>query len=272
MIGRLGILSAAAVLAAGAPLATAQALSAETTAEAEAEAEDVGPPLTGMNEDQIANVFTLISASAEIEELVAPMIEALLEPGEAAPDWRESGVDILAELAARPGGAAGNLLRDDDTEILSVNDLSGSGNIPDLPGFTSLRLRAAPPGGVNEVAWASFAPGVWMALEMQHSRRGKALCYKGLNGITLHSKAPLTTWSAETVTLTAVMVATFDRVASREFCVVYVREGDAYRVRSFLPDGRRLPQMDAEPTLMRVMPAADLSAFIRDAEPALATE
>lgn len=162
------------------------------------------------------------------------------------PDWRDSGVDILAHLAERPGGVAENLLRDDDSEVLSISDLSGTDNSPDLPGFTRLRLRAPPPGGVNEVAYASFAPGVWMALEMQHTRRGNALCYKGLNGITLHSKAPLTAWDVETAFLMAVMIATFDRVTTREFCVVYDRDGDAYRVRSFLPDGRRLPQMDTQ--------------------------
>lgn len=267
----IGTIAAALLLGAGTLPAAAQDERSPQTA-AEAAAEDTAAPFAGMDEDQIIAVFTLISASAEVEELVAPMIETLLEPGEAVPDWRDRGVDILAELAAREGGAAANLLRDDDREVLSVNDFSGTGNSLDLPGFTRLRLRAAPPGGVNEVAYASFAPGVWMALEMQHTRRGNGLCYKGLNGIVLHSKTPLTAWDAETVYLMAVMVATFDRVAAREFCVVYDREGDAYRARSFLPDGRNLPQLDADSTLLRIMPAADLSAFIRDAVPTAPAE
>jgi hypothetical protein len=270
VIGRLGILSAAAWLAAGALPAAAQAPAVQ--AEAEAEATDSGPPLAGLDEEQIIAFFMLISANAEIEELVAPMIETMFEPGEAVPDWRESGVDILGQLAARPGGAVGNLLRDDDTEVLSVNDLSGTGRTPDLPGFTRLRLRAAPPGGANEVVWASFSPGVWMAVEMQYHQRGNALCYKGLNGVTLHSKTALTTWDIETTYLTAVMIATFDRVAAREICTVYEAEGDAYRARSFLPDGRRLPQIDTQSTLMRIMPAAQLSTFMQTATPSLPAE
>ncbi len=260
----------AAWLAAAALPAPAQAQFSE--AAAAQEADDFGPPLAGMNDDEITEFFTLMSATAEVEAMIAPLIETMLEPGGAVPDWRTSGVDILADLAARDGGAAGNLLRDDDTEVLSISDLSGTHTAPDLPGFTRLRLRAAPPGGANEVAWASFTPGVWMALEMQHTRRGNALCYKGLNGITIHSKTPPTAWDAETAYLMAAMVATFDRVASREFCVVYERDGEAYRSRSFLPDGRSLPQMDAEATVMRIMPAAELSAAIRNTVPVTPAE
>lgn len=65
------------------------------------------------------------------------------------------------------------------------------------------------------------------------------------------------------------MVATFDRVAAREVCVVYQREGNAFAARSYLPDGRSLPQINAESTLLRIMPANGLSAFMRDAVPAL---
>jgi hypothetical protein len=223
-------------------------------------------PLEGMDEAQLLAFFELMSANAELESLLAPMIETITEPGEAVSGWRESGVDIHAEIGARAGGLAGNLLRDDDTEVLSITDLSAT-NAPDLTGFTRLRLRAAPPGGANEQSFASFSPGVWLALEMQHTRRGNALCYKGLNGVTLYSEEPLTTWDEDTAYLMAAMVATFDRIAAREFCVVYQREGDAYAARSFLPDGRSLPQMDAQSTLLRIMPAAELSAFMRDAVP-----
>lgn len=236
-----------------------------------AEATQGSPPLAGFSTEEIGAFFTLLSASAELDEVIAPIIDSLLEPGETVPDWQKSGIDIRAEIGAREGGLAGNLLHDLDGEVPSVTDLSGAA-APSLPGFTSLRVRAAPPGGANEKSFATFAPGIWLATESQHTRRGNAFCYKGLNGISIYSREPLTTWDEETTYLTAVMVATFDRIAAREFCVTYHREGDGFAARSFLPDGRRLPQMDAEGTLSRIMPAAELSAFIRDTVPAVPSE
>lgn len=236
-----------------------------------AEATGDSRPLAGFNEEQIGAFFMLVSASAELDAVIAPVIESLLEPGESVSDWQTSGVDIHAEIGAREGGLAGNLLHDLDGDVPSVTDLSGSA-APDLPGFTSLRVRAAPPGGTNEKSFATFAPGIWLATESQHIRRGNALCYKGLNGISIYSREPLAAWDEETTYLMAIMLATFDRIAAREFCLVYEREGDAFAARSFLPDGRRLPQMDAESALSRVMLAAELSAFIRDTVPAEPTE
>ncbi len=266
-LGALGLVAVAVPLQ-----AAAQAPAAISDEPSASEAAATGPdrPLAGMDEAQIVAFFDLMSATDELEALLAPAIATMLEPGEAVPGWRESGVDILAELGARDGGVAGNLLRDDDTAVLSVTDFSGNA-APDLPGFTSVRLRAAPPGGASQTVYASFESGVWMVLEMQPIRRGNAFCYTGLNGVTLYSREPLSAWDEGTTYLMAAMVATFDRVADREVCVVYQREGNAFASRSYLPDGRSLPYLDAESTLVRVMPAAGLSAFIRDAVPALPT-
>lgn len=268
----LGALALAAVAVAVPLQAEAQASAAisEKQSASEQTATDTGPvrPLEGMDEAQILAFFELISATDEFEALLAPAIATMLEPGEAVPGWRGSGVDILAELGARDGGVAGNLLRDDDTEVLSITDLSGTG-APDLPGFTRMQLRAAPPGGTSQTVYASFTPGVWMVLEMRPRQRGDAFCYIGLNGVTLYSREPLSAWDEETTYLVAAMVATFDRVAAREVCVVYERQGNAFAARSYLPDGRSLPQLDAESTLVRIMPANGLSAFMRDAVPAL---
>ena len=264
------LIAGALTLAASAAPLSAQ--DADTSANGNsAEATGDSRPLAGFNEEQISAFFTLVSAGAELDAVIAPIIVSLLEPGEPVSDWQISGVDIHAEIGAREGGLAGNLLRDLDGDVPSVTDLSGSA-APDLPGFTGQRVRAAPPGGVNEKSFATFAPGIWLATESQHIRRGNALCYKGLNGISIYSREPLTAWDEESVYLMAIMVATFDRIAAREFCLVYEREGDAFAARSFLPDGRRLPQMDAQAAVSRVMPAAELSAFIRDTVPTAPAE
>ena len=50
------------------------------------------------------------------------------------------------------------------------------------------------------------------------------------------------------------------------------RAGEGYRPRSFLPDGRTLPGLDAMPTILRIMPASELEDFIRNSVATLMAE
>jgi hypothetical protein len=227
---------------------------------------DDTPPLAGFDAEQMAAFFTLVSASADLDAELTPMIDEMFTPGEAEPDWRDNGIDILAELGQLEGGLGANLLRDDDEEVLSVTDLSGKA-MPDLSGFFSLVLRAPPPEGVDERVFASFAPGMWLQADAKHNLRDNAVCYSGLTGLTLHSKRPLGNLTMDELIVPILFVSLMDRVAGREFCLVYERDGDAFRTRSFLPDGRALPAIDAESTLLRIMPTSALSAFVRDSVP-----
>lgn len=236
------------------------------TASAEAEATDDAPPLAGFDDEQMAAFFTLVSASADLNAELTPMIDELFAPGEVEPDWRDKGADILAELDQREGGRSANLLRDDDEEVLSVTDLSGTA-APDLSGYFSLALRAPPPEGVDERVFVSFAPGMWLRADAKHNVRGKAVCYKGLTGLTLYSKRPFGDLAMDELIIPILFIGVLDRTAGREFCLVYMREGDAYRSRTFLPDGRALPAIDADSSLLRIMPAKELSAFVRDRVP-----
>lgn len=258
-------LAALSLLAA--PLAAQEPVTKAEKAEADAGER----PLAGMNAEQIATFFTLVATSPEIEAELATLVAELLEPGEPVPDWREMGVDILAELAAREGGLAGNLLRDEDEEMPTVTDLSGTA-APDLSGFSRLVLRADPPGGANEKGFTSFAPGVWLEMAGQRTQRGKALCYAGMSGLTLHSTMPVTEQTVNELFPIIVAVSLVDRLASREICNVYERVGEGYRARSFLPDGRALPALDAEPTMLRIMPASELEDFIRNSVATLIAE
>ncbi len=237
----------------------------------EAEAAENERPLAGMDAQQVAAYFTLVATDPEVEAQLAPIIEELLEPGEPVPGWRELGVDILAELGARDGGLAGNLLRDEDEEVPTVTDLSGTA-APDLSGFSRLVLRADPPGGANERVLTSFAPGMWLEVTSQRTLRGTALCYAGMSGLTLHSRVPVTEQTVGELFPAIVAVSLLDRFASREFCVVYERAGKGYRTRSFLPDGRSLPALDAEPNGLRIMPARELEEFLQNSVATLLAE
>lgn len=153
----------------------------------------------------------------------------------------------------------------------TVTDLSGTA-APDLSGFSRLVLRADPPGGTNERGLTSFAPGAWLELAGRRTQRGKALCDAGMSGLTFYSTVPVTEKTAAELFPTIVVVSLIDRLASREFCIVYERAGEGYRPRSFLPEGRTLPGLDAMPTILRIMPASELEDFIRNSVATLMAE
>ena len=218
-----------------------------------------------MTPDQLIAFFTIFSDSAEMDAAISPAIDELMTPGEPIRDWQSRGVDILAELDALEGGAAAHLLRDNDREILGITDLTGSVR-PDLTGFASYALRPDPVGLVAERTFTSFFPGIWFEAASQRVQRGKALCYGGYSGVTLHTARPYTEWSEEELITTASVFAMVDRLGSREFCAIYSRKGKGrYGFRAVLPDGRELALMNAEETVEVVIRREELDAILRTA-------
>lgn len=216
-----------------------------------------------MTPDQFIQFFTLFSASDEMASALDGAIARMLQSGKQIDDWQNQGIDILAELSARKGGLEANLLRDLDTEVLTITDLSGKVG-PDLSKFDSYALRPEPVGLVAERGFASFVPGVWFETAMQRTQRGNALCYGGYFGITLHTSRPYTDWSERELIAIASMFSLLDRISALEFCAIYsVDEKGRFMTRGVLPDGRDLPQMNAESDASVIMPASQLDAFLK---------
>jgi hypothetical protein len=227
--------------------------------------DDAARPLAGLDETEIAQFLEAFGRSREVAEIVRQVDKELLTVGKAVPGWQGSGIDIIAELAAREGGLAGNLLRDQTGNVPGVTDFSGTAQ-PDLPGFATLAMRPAQPGA-NERNFASFAPGIWVALDNRRTARGNAACYRGRAGVTIYSRTPFAEWDGITTFGMAALIAGLDRMGEGEICMVYERNGDGYAIRGYRPDGRRLGELDDTAIAYRIMPAADLSAFIRDTVP-----
>lgn len=224
--------------------------------------EDSGTyPLAGLNDAEIAEFFATVSASEQMGEWIEPLIAELLVPGPAVAGWQNTGVDLLAEIGERPGGLSGNLLHDPDQEVPTATDLSGTAT-PDLPGFHTLAVRPAAPGD-TERTFASFWPGIWLALDFPRTTQGNALCYGGTIGVTIHSRTPIDRLDQNAVFAAAALAATFDRLTERAYCVVYSRDAGGYTSLAYLPDGRRLPELDSASPL-QIMKSEDLAAFIRD--------
>ncbi|MEL6737307.1 MAG: hypothetical protein AAFO28_00095, partial [Pseudomonadota bacterium] len=225
------------------------------TADAKAEGPEAdlsGEPQTllpaDMTPDQFIQFFTLFSASDAMDTAFEAAMQELMTPGDPIEDWTTKGIDIWAEFEALEGGASQNLLRDLDTEVLSVVDLTGT-MAADWSGFNSYALRPEPVGLVAERSYLSFYPGIWFELASQRVQRGTAFCYSGYFGLTLHTKRAYTQWSEEELVTIAAVFALIDRMAAREFCAFYTRVGERrYTTTAVLPDGRALPVLNSEQT------------------------
>jgi hypothetical protein len=216
-----------------------------------------------MSADEFIAFFTLFSENQEMAEAFETATEPMLATGERIEKWREQGIDILSHVAAREGGLEGNVLRDLDSEILSVVDLSGQLR-PQFAGFESYALRPEPVGLVAERSFISFVPGIWLELALQRGQQGNALCYGGYFGVTLHTRHDYRRWSQDQLIGIASFFAIVDRLASLEVCSIYsLDEEGHYVTRTVLPDGTDLPAMNGQSDASVVMPAAQIEDFLR---------
>ncbi|MGY6635633.1 MAG: hypothetical protein ACXIUO_00685 [Erythrobacter sp.] len=221
----------------------------------------------GLSDEELAEI--LITAAREtMQEELTELAATLLAPGKKAkPGWEKTGVDILAELALREGGIAGNLLVDTDLEVRTVGDLSGQ-TAPQPAGFVRYVLRPEPADGIAERAYTSFAKGFWFASSMQRQQRGNALCYSGDFGVELYARSPYTEWDVEDIGTVAIGLALFETFRNEEICVVYDRDRQGrYTEKAYLPDGRMLAAVNAQMTPALVMPANELERFLETATP-----
>lgn len=265
----LGTCIAALCMAFSGPVAAQEAV--EPPAEESIESEEVDwsdqqqTDIPGTaTDDQIIQFFTLFSSRDEIGALVDPIIAELMEPGPIVENWTETGVDILAEIEGLEGGLAETVLKDNDSEIPTIIDVVGEPS-PELTEMESYTLRPGFDELTQERAYMGFAPGMWFETAHQREVRGNALCYSGYVGITLHSQRPVTELSEAELYSALLLFATVDRMSSLEFCVVYeVAASEGYHTRGYLPDGSALLQLDAEMTIAKPIPRAELQATIQD--------
>jgi hypothetical protein len=96
-------------------------------------------------------------------------------------------------------------------------------------------------------------------------RVGKAFCSTGeLGGLQLRDpRLPAGEFPDEVADL--MLEGMHRRVGAMTICWRYDREGEAYRVRYFLPDGRTLPRFDADDERVRIVPAAPLDRLLKPA-------
>ena len=247
------------------PLAAQEREDSTATKEVSEEPQSDGPQTLlpkDLTPDQLIQFFTLMSDDDSLQETLAPLLEASMQAGEPIDNWTSLGVDLLADLDAREGGARAWYLQGTDQEVLSVLDLSGEA-APDLSNFQSYALRPEPVGLVAERVFLSFLPGIWFEIAAQRTQRGNALCYSGYFGVNLHTRRPYQEWTEDELIWAGTLFSLVDQMSSFNLCLIYERTNDGrYLTRGFTHDGRSLPVLDAEATPVLIMPASDLDAFL----------
>lgn len=207
---------------------------------------------------------SVLDPSPEMVRMVDTLVGQMLTPGAAAEaDWDKQGIDLLARVAAEPGGSDHVALISEARGDRSV-DHYGNGTVPTPPGLVTLvDLPGQTPSG--EVVWQSVSElvdGVWLQTSARLTRRGNALCGKGWETLRIlaPADAPLSEEARVAATVIRLMSA---RMASTELCTMTFALPDGrLQQRSFLPDGRPLPMLDEETHPVSIRPLADASAFL----------
>lgn len=223
---------------------------------------------SSLTAEELVEFLRAYRSDPVISDIVEQEIAKLTQPGEAVPGWQESGVDILAILAAKDGGIAGNILHERSDDLHAFTDFSGSLR-PKPSGYTSYVLEPIPEGSgsnIEERFFADVAPGLWIEISQARSQLGNALCYSGLYELTLHSARPHTEWTEDDLFMFASIFGAVEQLAAEEMCIVYDRD-DSGAVTSmvFTPDGRAIDGLNADPIVGQIVPAKELQATMEAA-------
>lgn len=205
-----------------------------------------------------------LTAPPELARAIDSAVETLMTPGgPALPDWEQQGVDLISRLSMAPGGIEGNVLATEDAGDRSVQYFGQAplGTVPGLEPLLDLPGRAMP-GAIAVSDMSELGDGIWMQTRSRMTRRGNALCARGWEMLTIlvPKDAPL---SEEARIGVIVMERMADKLRDVELCTIaFERPDGTLHERSFLPDGRPLPQMDEKMKPARIRSLADAAAIL----------
>lgn len=210
------------------------------------------------------------SRSEQMEETLQQLFmqgfAELLRTGPVEANWSEGGVDLEAELAARPGGTAGNYLLSTDkngdpgldiwTNEPIARFVPTEWQLVDTRGDIDRKL---PGNAIN----LSIADGFAMVVRGNSRKVGTATCMGEIAGAQLY-RVPGEPSADDLPEPIMIMIfrATIDYIAKQPICARYDRKGDGFVMRSFMDDGRSLPRMDEMEGGSRIVAAAPVSELL----------
>jgi hypothetical protein len=201
---------------------------------------------------------------AMLRQTVATMRESMYGPGPAVAGWNVGGAD--PDSQARAAGAETHWLHlTGGDEGPSVVMLTRRG----IADFAPATWRIADSYGTGAAAidnpfvqFAYLTPRYVLAVRAGGRRVGTADCSDPISHAILY-EVPGAAESPADEDMPLVFRIAILAGENQVVCTRYDRDGAAYRLRAFLPDGRSLPQLDDEGERLRVVPAAPLESLLR---------
>jgi hypothetical protein len=247
---RLFLLAAAAVSILAAPAAAAAAQKPGAGA----------PP--GLESEEASEAEVL----AMLRDAVSTMRESMFGPGPAVQGWNVGGED--PDSQARAAGAETHWLHLTGGDGPSVVMLTRRG----IADFTPAGWRIADSYGTGAAAldnpfvqFGHLTPRYVLAVRAGSRRVGAADCSDPVSHAILYEVpgAPESPQDEDMLLFFRIAILAGE---NQVVCTRYDRDGAAYRLRAFLPDGRSLPQLDDEGERLRIVPAAPLESLLRAPE------
>lgn len=214
-------------------------------------------------QDDVAS--TEVEELAQFQETVANMRAALLRPGERVEGWDRGGANPDADLRALGAERFYFLSRSDEEDSVTI--------LTDRPiaDFAPARWQivdtyGAPSGagGRGQVDFVPLSARYVFAARARGERRGDVDCYGDLDHALLY-EIPDARPSPDDEIVPILFRVMILALEGETICTR--SDGNrtqGYRSRTFLPDGRTLPEMDRgrETEVMTIVPAAPIDRLI----------
>ncbi len=253
-------LAAAAILALLAGPARSQELPGdEIPAELLAPDDDAQSLFEGLESGLITEEVLSSIADGEMAEMFDGVLAGRMTRGERVENWQDRGVDLEQEAAARTGGLAGNMT--DAASHFGVQRTYFVGHpletllAPDLQPIG--RYGPVVEGADIDIEIGHVSPRLVMVMRAENRRVGRAYCSHRTETI-LYSDPRIAATQADTIAFFSIrhIAERFDRLG---ICFgTEETEPGVYVTRTFDREGHRLPQMDEDQPLFRIVPFAPL--------------
>jgi hypothetical protein len=200
---------------------------------------------------------------AALQEAVAQMRQEMFAPGAAVPGWNEGGANPDADL--RAAGADDHyylLTSEDGTEVVMMTrrpiaDFAPAGwRVVDTYGSASSSLDNP------FVQFIPLSAHYVMGVRANGRRVGSVDCTDPIENAVLY-EVPEAPETEDDETLPFYFRIALLASEGQSTCTRYDRDGEGYRFRTFLPDGRSLPQLNDDGDRMTIVPAAPLGRLLR---------
>ena len=211
-----------------------------------------------------------VSAEAQLETMFDQVMDEMFAPGEVDRDWQKGGSDIRAAVLAKPGGAQKNFVVTTDKDGDATITLLSSDGAKAVPGSWKLVDQHGDLDRASDDLIVSVGrlDGRFFFVGRETSKlTGSAFCSAELLGVQLfEDRADPTEGDIDPAMIKVLFEAVVKRLNNRPFCMRFDAKGESYSVRNFLPDGRRLPAMDAFNETAVIVPAAPWPQLLKKAD------